>query len=204
MTYSLARSIKDLEHFLQDGNTERKIGYDTEATSLDTRRAGLVGFSVCMHEGEAMYVPLGHKLGNNLPWEPCFELLKQIEEDGYTFLMYNSKYDLNVTQRNVKWAPKRHRDVLELVYLQNPDRMQKGLKKVAAEELRMDMERFEDLFTPEEVRKKVFDISTKSPERCTSYASADADATFRLDGHFAHILTEQAFAVKIDTRKSVV
>jgi DNA polymerase I-like protein with 3'-5' exonuclease and polymerase domains len=200
MAYLLAQSVDDVKNYLTDRVPGQDVGLDTEGTSLDTRRSLLVGHSLSIVEGTAIYVPLAHKIGTNVPWQPVIELIKQLEEEGTTFVFYNTKYDANHLQRNTRWAPKRHLDALELVYLDNPDRMKKGLKEVARTELGVDMEKFEDLFSEEERKAKVYDISTKSPQRCTNYAAADADMALRVAKLYDKVRKEQEFAVKVDTK----
>lgn len=199
MTYHLVESIPQLEGLIKQAEQATEIGLDTETNGLDTRRAKIAGISFSWAEGEAAYVPLGHSVGDNLPKGPVIERLKGLF-DTRRALFYNAKFDLNILQVNTGWAPTDYLDVLELVYLADPDRKVKNLKAIALEELLFEMEKFEDLFTPEERKQKDFRIDTKMPRRCTDYACADADATRRLRFHYDQILKEQDFAVKIDTK----
>lgn len=199
-SYTLVRTLADLKTYLERENTDKVIAIDTEATSLDTRRAKLVGISCSLEPGTGVYIPIGHRIGSNMPIGPVVELLKAKCDGGYMALFYNAKYDLNILQAGTKWYPKRFEDALELVYMADPDRMTKGLKEVAETDLGVKMTHFEDLFTPEEQKAKVYDISTKSPERCTGYAAADADNTLGVWLKFKWVRVEQAFAVKVDNR----
>jgi len=198
LDYRLIDQLGDLKDYL-DG-AENELGHfalDTEATSLDTRKAKLVGLSLCFVPGTAIYVPVGHKIGRNLPKKSVMDLIDRKCEN-YVPVFFNAKYDLNVLQANTGWTPPTFEDALELVYLADPDRKKKGLKLVAKEDLNFNMEPFEDLFTPEEQKAKVFDISTKSPRRCADYGAKDADATLRAWIHFQWVIKEFGFAVKVD------
>lgn len=200
--YHLAQSLSDVENYVSEGqNEDRNFGWDTETTGLDTRRAKLVGMSLSFKENDAMYIPTGHKLGSNLPVDAVMKIIKKKCDDNYRPLFYNAKYDLNIIQVASKgWAPTAFTDVIELVYLDNPDRKRKGLKLVAKEDLGFEMEKFEDLFSEAERKAKIYDISTKSPVKCTNYACADADATLRVWQSKKHLMVDQAFAIKIDTK----
>lgn len=201
MSYVLATSLNDVDEYLRMENSERWLAIDTEATALDTRRAKLVGISLSLAAETAIYIPIGHRIGTNLPLEPVWERIAQKLEE-YTAVFFNAKYDLNILQKATKNAAKieRFEDVLELVYLADPDRKTKGLKVVARDDLGFAMEKFEDLFTEAEKKAKIYDISTKSPQRCLNYASADADATFRARKHFDWVAKEFSMAVKIDNK----
>lgn len=199
MAYQLIDNWSDAEDFINGIEEGADLGVDTETTSLNTRIAKLVGFSISRFEGDAGYFPVGHQIGRNFPTNKIRDVLSVLNDRKTRSVFYNSKYDLNVLQTTTGFLPRKHIDGLELVYLANPDRKMKGLKLVAKEDLGMDMERFEDLFTPEEKKKKIFDISTKSPIRCLNYASADADAALRVFHRYEYIIDEFSMAVKIDT-----
>lgn len=183
---------------------DRMFAMDVEATSLDTRLAKAVGVSLCIEPTTALYAPTGHRIGNNLDFTEVVDEVAVKVASGYMPAYYNSKYDLNVTQANSKkrWEPGRgnHIDVLELVYLENPDRQGKDLKTVALEDLGYEMTRFEELFTLEEIKSKVLNIATKNPNRVLDYATDDAIATRLLLNQKKKVLEEFEFAVKVDTR----
>jgi len=200
MSYRLAKSIKDIETYLARGSEDGFIGMDSEASGLDTRRAMIAGVSLSIEESSALYIPLGHTIGSNLPIEGVVKVLEPFIGVSLIPVFYNAKYDLNVIQNNLKWYPKKFEDALEVVYMEDPDRKKKNLKLVAKQDLDMDMEKFESLFTPEEIKAKVFDIRRKSPTRCVDYACADADATLRIWRAKKKTREEQAFAIGIDTK----
>jgi len=206
MAYELARSLDHVKQYLSTVHPKNQMGMDTEAKSLDTRRAGIAGMSVSLAKGSALYVPFNHRVNPeaNLPFEPVWELMEE-KMESHTPIFYNAKYDLNILQvqvvkKGLKWKPDfKFNDALELVYLADPDRKKIGLKTVAHEDLGIDMTKFEDLFTPEEIKAGRLDITTKSPERCTDYACADADVGMQMWDHYAYVATENPMAVQIDT-----
>lgn len=198
MEYLLATRLKDVEDYLGRTNDLGYFGMDTEATSLNTRTAKLTGISLSINVGTAIYIPLGHRIGVNLPIVPVWRMMEEFMKK-YTPVFYNSKYDLNILQVATKSIIERHIDALELVYLADPDRKRKGLKLIAKEDLGINMERFEDLFSAAEVKAKNFDISTKTPIRCTNYACADADATLQVRKHYDWVVQAYPQAVKVDT-----
>lgn len=212
MDYRLASTVADLQQYLEDyrgklveadGTTPIKvIAHDTETTSLNTRLARLVGQSVSLFPETAIYIPHAHQIGTNVPTAPIMKVLDDfIKEEGLKSLYYNAKYDRNVLQGNTGYVAKDFEDVLEVVYLENPDRKRKGLKLVAAEDLGHNMEKFDDLFTAEEIKAKDTRIDRKAPARCTNYACADADETLQVWLSKRHLREEKGFkfALQVDT-----
>lgn len=198
--YHLASEVADIQFYLEKGSVDGYVGMDTEGTGLDTRRADLVGLSLSVSEGEGLYVPLAHTIGSNLSKPAVVRVLQEFLKDGCLApVFYNAKYDLNLLQKNLGWYPENYCDALEVVYMEDPDRKEKGLKVVAKEDLNFDMEKFEDLFTPEEINAGMLNIATKHPQRCTRYAGSDADAALRVWRQKKKTREDQAFAVKIDT-----
>lgn len=201
MAYELVTSIAQLEKYV-DKTLEigEDYGLDTENDGLDTRRLKPVGVSLSCEDEGGVYVPTGHLVGRelNLPLKEVGDQLKRLSS--LRAALYNAKYDKTVFQVHYGWTPDKFIDVLDLVYLKEPDRMVKNLKAVAKSELDFDMETFDSLFTPAEVKSGLKNIATKHPERCVSYACADADATRRLGRKYAETEKKFEFPVKVDMK----
>lgn len=72
------------------------VAWDTETTSLEPRDAELVGIGCCWAEGtgDMAYIPLGHKVGNNLDKTTVLEALRPILEGAeYPKALQNAKFD---------------------------------------------------------------------------------------------------------------
>ncbi|MBE9041534.1 DNA polymerase I [Oscillatoriales cyanobacterium LEGE 11467] len=75
---------------------ETPVAWDTETTALEPRDAELVGIGCCWGTGEAdvAYIPIGHKIGQNLPLETALEGLREIlESPAYPKSLQNAKFD---------------------------------------------------------------------------------------------------------------
>ena len=59
--YRTITTIEDLEAVVSAAFEAGVVAIDTETTSLDARRAELVGIALAIAPGEACYVPLGHR-----------------------------------------------------------------------------------------------------------------------------------------------
>lgn len=203
MAYQLATSLSDVEQYLASEPGSPEIGVDTEASGLDTRRARLAGISLSYKPKEGIYIPVGHYIGQNLPFKPVWERLLE-RFNTCLPIFFNAKYDRTILEiaAKIAGAPKMgddFGDALELVYLANPDRKVKRLKEVATTDLKFNMDRFESLFTAQEIKSGALIINGKMPSRCVDYACADADATLRTWNHFRWVLKEFELAVKVDT-----
>lgn len=200
-TYYLAQCLDDVKSFLDEAPDHGVLAMDTETTGLNQLKDKIVGMSFARKMGYAMYVPFAHKLGTNVPAIPALEIVKEYLETHKCYpVFWNGKFDVSFFSTNYSWVPDYYEDVMASVYLDNPDREEKGLKPVARDDLNFKMDSFQSLFTDAEIKARVFDISTKSPKRCTAYASADADATLRLHVRYAHIKEEFALPHKVDTQ----
>jgi len=59
--YSTVTSMEVLEQWIKAARAIGTVAIDTETTSLNAMAAELVGISMCVHPGEACYIPLGHR-----------------------------------------------------------------------------------------------------------------------------------------------
>jgi len=173
-------------------------GWDVETNSLNTRRARLVGTSIAPIPGLSCYIPIGHQLGTNADAEWVKQLFRDLTEEGFEPVAYNSKFDLNVIQANWRIIFPICWDSLELVYLEDPDRKVKKIDVIAAEDLNMELASFESLFTPAENKAKKYDLSKKTPGHVCDYAAEDADAAIRIWELKQSVKEEFSFAVDID------
>lgn len=199
-TYCLAQSLEDVDLFFQTNPDGAFIGIDSETTGLDCLKDKIVGTSYSVRHGEAIYIPHTHKLGTNVPLQGTVEIVKAYLKrmDVYP-VFWNAKFDVSMFDTNAGWVPDYYEDGIASVYLDDPDRDEKGLKPVALKELGITMMSFESLFTAQEIKAKIFDISTKSPRRCVEYAASDADMTLRLAKKYLHIKKEFPLPHRVDT-----
>ncbi|MFK0729958.1 MAG: DNA polymerase I [Gloeotrichia echinulata GP01] len=89
--------LTDLVNLLQGfTNPETPVAWDTETTDLEPRDAALVGIGCCWgtQPDQVAYIPLGHKIGENLNLELALETLRPILESAdYPKALQNAKFD---------------------------------------------------------------------------------------------------------------
>lgn len=79
-SYYLAESLDDLKRFVKKFPVEGYHAIDIETSGLNTAIDAIAGFSISTVEGSAIYVPVGHRVGINVPIEGISELLYSLDE----------------------------------------------------------------------------------------------------------------------------
>jgi DNA polymerase-1 len=113
--------VKLLEKFT---NAETPVAWDTETTDLEPRDASLVGIGCCWGTklDEVAYIPLNHKIGDNLNQEIALKALRPILESAdYPKALQNAKFDRLVLRcQGIKLAGVVF-DSMLASYVLNPD-----------------------------------------------------------------------------------
>jgi DNA polymerase-1 len=95
--YRTVRTAEELEAAVAACRQAGRFAFDTETTSLDPLQARLVGLSLCWSAAEAVYVPVGHRTGEQLPLARVMAALGPLLADhGVGKTGQNLKYDLEV------------------------------------------------------------------------------------------------------------
>ena len=166
-----------LDSVISKLNKDTLVAFDTETTSLDTKEANLVGFSFCIDETKAYYVPVGHcYLGahEQVGLSDALSAIKKIFS--CKLVGQNLKYDLSLLYN--RYSIERihpHGDTMILAWLSNPAK-RVGLDHLAKEYFDYDMKSFSDTV------KKGENFSSVSIEDATFYAGEDAWMTYLLFG----------------------
>ncbi|SFV52999.1 DNA polymerase I [hydrothermal vent metagenome] len=162
------------------------IAFDTETTGLDYEKDKLVGFSFCVNEKEAYYVPFAHfYLG--VPEQISEADVKEAIKKIFTFRVvgHNIKFDLHFVTRflGVATLPIAC-DSMILAWLINPESAL-SLDKLAKALLNHEMIAFKDTV------KKGENFSSVELEDACKYAAEDALITYKLYKLFLHKLELQ-------------
>ncbi len=101
--FHLVRGVDELDVLGQRLATAKLLAVDTETDSLDTLSAHLVGVSLAIEEGDAWYLPCGHRDGTGslvkgqLPLARLVEFLRPfLEQQHLVKVGHNLKFDLAV------------------------------------------------------------------------------------------------------------
>lgn len=117
--------LSELVNLLQKfTNPQTPVAWDTETSDLEPRDASLVGIGCCWgtEPDEVAYIPIGHKVGDNLNKDLALEALRPILESAdYPKALQNAKFDRLVLRcQGIKLAGVVF-DPMLASYVLNPD-----------------------------------------------------------------------------------
>ncbi|MBR1640037.1 MAG: DNA polymerase I [Treponema sp.] len=187
-------SESELSSFIDEAIAARTLAYDSETDSLDTVNAKIIGFSLCIKAGEAVYVPLEKESDDlfasseGLPKSfVMLQLRRLFENPELTIIFHNAKFDLKVLISNGLFAASgsqslfqikaRIQDTMIAAWLQKPDRTGKnGYSLEYLGESLLGLHGIEY----DEVVSKGQTFADVPLEKAVPYAAEDADFTFQL------------------------
>ncbi len=158
-----------------------RFAFDTETTSLDCRRARLVGISLAVESGAACYIPLAHQ-GLDVPKQLdrtyVLERLKPLLEDASIAKVgQNIKYDRCVLQNYGIGVAGRYLDTMLESYVLKSASGNHDMDSLAKRYLGLQTITFEAVAGKGAKQKTFDDVAV---DVATAYAAEDADVTLRL------------------------
>jgi len=176
--YRVVRSLPELDDLLAAWRRSGEpLVLDTETDSLDARTARPVGITLGWNPGEAWYVPVGHRDGENLdPAEVAARLRPALADPSAEVAGQNLKYDLHVLAGLGVEAAGPLRDTLLAAYLIDPEGKH-GLDALSQDHLRHRMIPITDLIG---TGRNQITMDRVPIERVAEYSGEDVDATCRL------------------------
>lgn len=197
----LIQTEQDLQDALDWISLHDLIAFDIETTGLSHIYDSIVGVSFGTGD-TAFYLPIGHKLDDNCPYEYLISILKALSVKSliyhngkfdWKFIYYKTKIDLPITH-----------DTLAIAALWDSDRIEKktalSLKHLTKELLNIDMlELEEDLNTT--------DFSVVPLSDAIYYAATDSLCTFKLFEYLYHFIKdlnlEYVYSLELSIIKSI-
>ena len=181
---------KILMNFIEGLDEGSIVAFDTETNSLDVLHAKIVGFSFCMDEESAYYVPISHHylgVGEQISHEVASLALQKLFQ--HKIVGQNLKYDLAVIEHNFGFGlPSIHADTMVMAWLLNPEQ-NVGLDTLSSRFFGHDMIKFKDVVAKGE------DFSSVSLECACAYASEDAWMTLKLYDKLKEMLSPELLAL---------
>ncbi|MFI5460448.1 MAG: DNA polymerase I [Isosphaerales bacterium] len=166
--------------FLEELGRQPKFCIDTETTSLDPLRAGLVGLSVCWRAGEAYYLPLRGPAGSKLlvERETLAALGPILSDPAVEKVGQNIKYDMLALSRAGVELAGPVTDTMILSYLLESGERNHNLDQLAQRLLDHTMIPITDLIGKGKNQARMDEVPVG---RVAVYAAEDADATWRVE-----------------------
>ncbi len=165
------------------------VAWDTETTDLEPRDSELVGIGCCWGSGEAdlAYLPIGHKIGQNLPLNQVLEALRPVlESSNYPKAFHNAKFDRLVLRcQGIKLAGVVF-DTLLASYLINPETTN-NLTDVSSRYLEVTAESYKNLDLT-----KGQTIADLAIPKVAQYCGLDVFTTYQLVGKLQAELADKS------------
>jgi DNA polymerase-1 len=186
-SYPAASTLVELERFIAEARERGLVAFDTETSSLDSMQAELVGVSMAIEPGRAIYVPLQHRTGDGLfdaglspgqiELKAALAALKPLLEDESVLKIgQNLKYDLNIMRRyGVDIRP--IDDTMLISYALDVGRGGHGMDELSMRHLGHQPIAFGEVAGK---GKAAVTFDHVPIDRATAYAAEDADVTLRL------------------------
>ena len=169
-----------LDRLVEKLKSAKRISLDTETTSTDPMQAALVGISLAVEEGSAYYIPVGHTgSAIQLALSAVFNVITPaLTNPGIPKVGHNLKYDCLVMRNHgLEIAPLSF-DTMIAAWVLEPDSRRLGLKKMAEDELNVNMTEIKELIGSgsKQLTMDLVAVSDVAP-----YAGADAEIPLRLE-----------------------
>ncbi|MDQ1326363.1 MAG: polymerase, partial [Campylobacterota bacterium] len=164
-----------LEAVVEHLDEDVVVAFDTETTGLDTKSAKMVGFSFCVSENKAYYVPVGHSylgIESQVDIQDALAALKKLLE--HKIIGQNLKFDFSLLYNQYSFSEiVPYADTMIMAWLNNPE-AKVGLDALAERFFNYKMKPFKEMV------KKGEDFSSVSIKEATFYAAEDAWMTYLL------------------------
>lgn len=210
--YTLIQDQQTLAQWVEALKGAGVFAFDTETTSLDPRKAELVGLSLSYAPGVACYLPLSHKkspeeatlfgpseasrLPDQLSIEEVLEALRPLfEEPGFRKIAHNAKYDLTVLRR-YGLVCRGLDDTMVMSYVLDGTRHGHGLDELAEKHFSYSTIPFQEVAGQ---GKEQVSFDFVPLDQALSYAAEDADITLRLYHFFRARLAEEKAVTVYET-----
>jgi DNA polymerase I len=191
MDYKCIIEISDIEKYLE-GSKELAFDFETapmdkyrqeEFAALDPHRSDIVGISLSVREGSAVYIPLKHREGSNADFEKVIDLLKcrVFLNENLVKIAHNMSFEAMFLYKHhiVLQAPVYDTIAASQLTLKNNKEFRNladsGLKTLVPELLGIELPKFSEV-----TGGRHFDELCAQNEETIRYACADSDFTLRL------------------------
>lgn len=187
--YQAVQTPEQLQAVVAELRAAPAFAFDTETTGTRAVQDELVGISLSVRPGQAWYIPVGHREGEQLPRDTVLDALRPFFTDAQRPKYgHNAKFDIEILEHaGVPVAGVTFDTMLAAALLDK----RKGLKELSFYELKLPepMTDIEELIGKRGKNQLTFaDVSI---EQATPYAAADSDMTIRLYEVLAPQLAEQ-------------
>ncbi len=183
-SFTLVREKTELSVISEKIRSASKVVFDCETTSLNVRKAELVGISLCVDDSESWYIPVFHKneeqdvVENQIPLAAVQDFLVPIMNSSEILkIAHNLKYDYSVLQNTLECEIQGpFFDTMVAAYLVDPSRRSYKLD-VLSLEMGFKMTSFTEVVAGD---KREDSFAYVPLEKAKNYSCEDVFACFQL------------------------
>ena len=173
------------------------VAFDTETDGLSPLRCGLVGISLAYGGSdactcEAVYIPIGHHEGGQLPRGQVLSALSEFFASPVPKVAHHAKFDMHVLYSAGVELRGLVDDTLLAAYVSDANRQSNGLKDLAWDLLHYRMTPIKDLIG---AGSKQISMDRVPIAECAPYAAADAAVTLELRGRLLDLLASDRHGI---------
>jgi DNA polymerase-1 len=182
--YETVLTRKDFERWLKKIRKAELVAFDTETTSLDYMQAEIVGLSLAVTPGEAVYIPVAHDYPGapqQLSRAEVLDAMREFLEDPERRKVgHHLKYDAHILARyDIALQGMAFDSMLES-YVLNSVACRHDMDSTASHYLGVETIHYEDVAGR---GAKQLTFNQVALEQASPYAAEDADITLRLHEH---------------------
>ena len=213
--YELVQTVEALHPWIDKALQQGLVAVDTETTSLDQTRAELVGVSLCLEEGSACYIPVGHiapgaatsmdlleqanadsERPQQIPLQTVLDMLQPVLTDPSILKIgHNIKYDMVVLARyGLQVSPVD--DTMLLSYVLEGGKHGHGMDDLADLYLGHSTMKYKEVTG---TGKSQVTFDQVPVEKALDYAAEDAEITLRLHQTLKPRLREEHLTTAYET-----
>lgn len=186
--YRTITTLAQLDDVVAGIRAAGRFSVDTETTSLDVKQAKLVGICLCWSSEFAVYVPVGHKEGEQLPLaEVMARLAPLLADPALPKIGQNLKYDISVLAEHGYELVGIGADTMLADYLLEPERQKHGLDDLALRYLGHGMIAYDQVTAAVGPTGTFADVPIA---KATEYGAEDAHVAWLLNELLAPKITE--------------
>ncbi len=178
-TYHLVDTPDKFGAFLAQLEKRPRLAVDLQTTSLEPRRAEVVGLAICWRAGEAWYLPMRGPKGEAVldPDDTLKKLRPVLESPAVAKINQNIKYDMQVLRRHGIGLAGVAGDPMVADYLLHAGERSHSMEILADKHLQHQVIPVADLIGSGKKQRSMVEIPTA---KVASYAGEDADVAWRL------------------------
>jgi DNA polymerase-1 len=180
--YHLVNTTAEFKAFYRALRQQQRIAFDLETTSLEPRRAEVVGYAFCWQPGEAWYLPVRAPGGEPVldPAPTLAQLAKVLEDPQVAKVNQNIKYDVIVLRQQGVMPAGVAGDSMVADYLLHAGERSHNLEDLANRYLNYQVIPITDLIGKN--GKKQLRMDQVPSAKVAEYSGEDADVAWRLCG----------------------